>query len=198
MPTPIGHFLAGLAVAWSAEPPTAAQRLGQTLARPLTLVCLALAVLPDLDLLYPPLHRSATHSIGATLLVAIIAAGVTGRVTGRINWRVVLACTAAYASHLVADWLGTDRLYPPFGIQLFWPLNREWYISGWDVFLPVERRHPFSLIAMRTNVAAVAREIAILGSVVAATWLAARWRRPRSSSGPQGSARADPAARDHA
>lgn len=198
MPTPIGHLLAGLAVAWSAEPPTPALRLKQALGRPLTLVCLALAVFPDLDLLYPPLHRSATHSVGATFLVAIIAAGVTGRVTRRINWRVVLACTAAYASHLLTDWLGVDRQYPPFGIQMLWPFDRTWYVSGWDVFLPVERRHPFSLVAVRTNVAAVTREIAILGTVVAAMWLAARWGGSRSSPGPQASTGSDPAARDHA
>jgi membrane-bound metal-dependent hydrolase YbcI (DUF457 family) len=198
MPSPIGHLLAGLVVAWSAEPPTAAQRLRQALVRPLTLVCLALAVLPDVDLLYPPLHRSATHSIGATLLVTIIAAGVTARVTGRINGRAVLACTAAYATHLVTDWMGTDRTFAPFGIQLLWPFDQTWYVSGWDVFLRVERRHPFSMAAIRTNLAAATREIAILGSIVAAIWLTARWRRSPSSRGPRESSAADPAARDHA
>lgn len=184
MPTPIGHALAGLAVAWSAEPPSEAQplgrALGRALARPLTLVCIALAVLPDLDLLYPPVHRAATHSIGATLLVTIIAAGVTGWVTGRINWRIAFVCAAAHASHIVTDWLGTDRNFAPYGIQMFWPFDKGWYISGWDMFLPVERRNPFSVATIRVNMAAAIREIVILGPVVLAVWLAGRWRHDRS------------------
>ena len=174
MPTPIGHALAGLAVAWSANPPTEAQSLRRAFARPLTLVCIALAALPDLDLLYPPIHRAATHSIGATILVTIIAAGVTGWVTGRINWRIVFVCAAAHASHIVTDWLGTDRNYAPYGIQMFWPFDQGWYISGWDVFPPVERRNPFSAATIRTDLAAAVRELVILGSVVVGIRLAAQ------------------------
>jgi len=187
MPTPIGHALAGLAVAWSAKPPTEAPPLGRALARPLTLVCIALAVLPDFDLLSPPVHRAATHSIGATILVTIIAAGVTGWVTGRINWRIAFVCAAAHASHLVTDWLGTDRNLAPYGIQMFWPFDKGWYISGWEMFLPVERRNPFSVATIRVNIAAAIREIVIIGSVVLAVWLAGWRRHPRS---PQSAQRA--------
>jgi len=189
MPTPIGHALAGLAVAWSAEPPNEAQPLVRALARPLTLVCIALAVLPDIDLLYPPLHRAATHSIGAVVLITIIAAGVTGWVTGRISWRIAFVCAAAYASHILTDWLGTDRSYAPYGIQMLWPFDKEWYISGWDVFLPVERRNPFSAATIRTDTSAAIREIVILGSVVLAIWFARKrspQRSQRSNSNTQG------------
>ena len=34
----------------------------------MTLSCVALAVLPDADLIYIPIQRTATHSIGATML----------------------------------------------------------------------------------------------------------------------------------
>jgi membrane-bound metal-dependent hydrolase YbcI (DUF457 family) len=191
MPTPIGHALAGLAVAWSAEPPNEAQSPGRALARPLTLVCMALAVLPDLDLLYPPMHRAATHSIGATILVTIIAAGVTGWVTGRINWRIAFVCAAAYASHILTDWLGTDRNYAPYGIQMFWPFDKGWYISGWDVFPPVERRNPFSAATIRTDIAAAIREIVILGSVVVAIWFARKRSPRRNPRSPQRSQRSN-------
>lgn len=192
MPTPIGHALAGLAVAWSAEPSNKTQPLGRALARPLTLVCIALAVLPDIDLLYPPMHRTATHSIGAVILVTIIAACVTGWVTGRINWRLALVCTAAYASHIVTDWLGTDRSYAPYGIQMFWPFDKGWYISGWDVFPPVERQNPFSAATIRTDMTAAMREIVILGFVVLAVWLARQRSPRRNPRSPQGSQRSRP------
>jgi membrane-bound metal-dependent hydrolase YbcI (DUF457 family) len=191
MPTPIGHALAGLAVAWSAEPPTEARSLGRALARPLTVLCVALAVLPDLDLLYPPMHRTATHSIGAIILVTIIAAGVTGWVTGRINWRIAFVCAAAYASHIVTDWLGTDRSYAPYGIQMFWPFDKGWYISGWDVFPPVERRNPFSAATIRTDIAAAFREIVILGSVAVAIWFARKRSPRRNRRSPQRSQRSN-------
>jgi len=185
MPTPIGHALAGLAVAWSTEPSGHSFRPGRSLAGPLTLACVALAVLPDADLLYPPIHRAVTHSVGATILVTIIAAAVTARVTGRISWRIALACAAAHASHLLTDWLGTDRNYAPYGIQMLWPFDTGWHISGWDVFLPVERRRPFSLPTLRTNVAAAAWEITVLGPVVAAMWLVRRRAKKLRSSGTQ-------------
>ena len=174
MPTPIGHALAGIAVAWSAESPTQPLRPGRSCLRPLTLVCVALAVLPDADLLYPPIHRTVTHSISTTILVTIIAAAVTAWVTGRISWRIVLACAAAHASHLLTDWLGTDRSYAPFGIQMFWPFGSGWYMSGWDIFLRVERRDPFSWPTLQTNLAAALREILVLGPVMSAIWLVRR------------------------
>jgi len=193
MPTPIGHALAGLAVAWAAGPSHAVQQpLRRALAQPLTLVCIALAVLPDIDLLYPPTHRTATHSVGAIIVVTIIAAGVTGWVTGRINWRIAVVCAAAYATHLVTDWLGADRNYAPYGIQMFWPFDKGWYISGWDVFLPVERRNPFSAATIRTNTAAAIREVVILGSVVLGIWVARKRSLRRSPRSPQRSQRSNP------
>src|ERR1043165_5020586 len=107
MPSPIGHSLAALAIRWIGRPATAeadatprARLLG-----PLSLACVAVAVLPDVDLLFYRWHRTVTHSLGATLLVMIIAAVVTGKVTGRIGWRVVLVLGAAHASHVLLDWL---------------------------------------------------------------------------------------------
>src|ERR1051325_9843853 len=89
MPSPIGHALAALAVRWTGRPagrdPDASLR--SRLLGPLSLACVAVAVLPDVDLLFYRWHRTVTHSIGATLLVMIIAAVVTGKVTGRIAWR---------------------------------------------------------------------------------------------------------------
>src|SRR5262245_48602249 len=75
MPSPIGHALAGLAVALvSGRPPAA--RFREALTNPFTLACIGLAVLPDADLLIPGFHRTATHSVTATLLVIIVAGAV--------------------------------------------------------------------------------------------------------------------------
>jgi inner membrane protein len=81
MPSPIGHALAGVAIAIAGDRRAAGFGFWRFLARPLTLWSVAIASLPDADLLIPGFHRRATHSIGATILVTIVAAVVTAWVT---------------------------------------------------------------------------------------------------------------------
>src|SRR5437016_4805650 len=131
MPSPIGHTLAGVATAWSMErlPGGAFRRASWNL----TLACAALGALPDIDLLYIPLHRTATHSLTAVALVTIIVAGVTRWVTGRTRWSVAAMCGAAYGSHLALDLVGSDPNWPS-GIQALWPFSDHFYISAWTIF----------------------------------------------------------------
>jgi membrane-bound metal-dependent hydrolase YbcI (DUF457 family) len=171
MPSPIGHALGGLAVAWAADllPPRATHRRPEGLHYKYLGLCAGLAVLPDADLLLPIAHRTATHSVAAVAAVAllmIVARSVTGKVTARI----ALACVAAYASHLLLDWLQADPT-PPFGIQILWPWSATWFISGWEIFLGTERRHLFEPATILRNVVAVVQEIVILAPVAAAVWL---------------------------
>lgn len=170
MPSPIGHALGGVAAAWAIEPRAD---------RRLILVCALLAISPDLDLFLPS-HRTFTHSLTAVVIVFIITAVVTGRVTRgsgfRVQrsafrrWQIAVACAAAYATHLLFDWLGDDQLFP-YGIQVLWPFDRTWYISGLRVFAPTERLHLTTWPAIKQNAAAIAQEIAIVGPIVAALWL---------------------------
>jgi membrane-bound metal-dependent hydrolase YbcI (DUF457 family) len=143
----------------------------------LAAVSAVVAMAPDLDLVYPPWHRTATHSIGATVLIMIVTAAVTGKVTGRIDWRWVWTLAAAHLSHLLLDWLGTDR-FDPVGIQALWPVSHQYFLSGWDLFPPVERRLTRPT-AFDTNLRAALYEIEILGSIAAATWALTRRRRSR-------------------
>jgi len=188
MPSPLGHALGGIAVAWAADlvPGNRAARSAPAAAPfyaraggALTLVCAALGAAPDLDLLlgshvfYVTRHRTATHSVTAVLLVMIVAAAVTGRVTRRNGLspaRVVGMCGAAYASHLLLDWLGIDR-NPPSGLQMLWPWSQTWFISGLDIFRQTELRHFFTLSTMRVNALAMASETALLLPLLGALWL---------------------------
>jgi membrane-bound metal-dependent hydrolase YbcI (DUF457 family) len=168
MPSPIGHALAGVAVVWGADLVDRRRSSPRVVA-----VCAGLAMLPDADLLLPGTHRMATHSVTAAALVFIIAAAVTGKVT-----REALLCALAYGSHLLLDWLAAD-LYPPPGIQLFWPFSHRWYISGWDIFRQTARQQFLTAPIMRLNAIAVAQELAILMPPLAVLWLA-RARKVRS------------------
>ena len=182
MPSPIGHALAGVAVAWAADL-VPGERQWRTAPRSaswyvkagngLTLACACLAVLPDLDLVMlpfkPETHRTVTHSLGAVLIV-LLGAAIVARRSRRPVPRVSLMCAAAYATHLLLDWLGADR-FPPFGLQMFWPFSDGWFISGWDLFRQTARRQLLSPAIIRLNALAIAQEIAILVPILAALWL---------------------------
>ena len=178
MPSPIGHAIAGVAVAWAADlipgnrtgrtaPPSASwyRRAGNGL----TLTCAFLAIAPDLDLLVDGSHRSISHSLAAATaagLVAAFAAAFTRRPVARI----ALMCTAAWTTHLVLDWMSVDKLYAPYGIQLLWPLDR-WFISGWDIFPGTERHNIFSAAAIMTNAKSAVIELIVLGPIAVVLWL---------------------------
>jgi membrane-bound metal-dependent hydrolase YbcI (DUF457 family) len=177
MPSPIGHLLAGVAAAWAvdlipgdrvfrAAPAGASwwERAGGGL----TAACAALAAAPDLDLV-AGIHRMATHSVTAALLVAV-AAGLIARGRGRPALRVGLMCGAAYATHLLLDLVAVDQT-PPKGIELLWPFSHRWVITNWQVFLPTERRNLLSAYAVLRNVRAGVRELAIMTPVLIALWL---------------------------
>jgi inner membrane protein len=180
MPSPLGHTLAGLAVGWLSEP---ASIRGDRSRRPATLTpfvlwCALIAAVPDADLLVPHFHRSATHSLTATAFILIMAMAVTGRVTAwRAAFTFAFALAAAHATHLVLDWLGTDR-FPPLGIQMLWPFSDRFYISGFDIFPPVERRL-LRPDAFSINARAAAWELIILGPFAAVGWII-RMKRQRT------------------
>jgi membrane-bound metal-dependent hydrolase YbcI (DUF457 family) len=178
MPSPIGHALAGLAVAWTADlvPGNRAWRDAPGSASWLeragggfTLLCAGLAAAPDLDLAFPGAHRTVTHSIGAVVVVAVVAAALAHR-AGRPVLRITLMCAAAWGSHLLLDWLGVDR-YPPRGIMALWPISHAWYISELDIFRQTARLRIFTRPVMLVNLKAIAQEIAILAPIAAALWL---------------------------
>jgi len=176
MPSPLAHGLAGLAIGFAAEPSAVAQTSGRRLSS-FAVVGAVIAALPDLDLIHSGLHRGASHSVGATALLMIIAAGVTGWVTGRVQWRWVLLIGAAHGSHILMDWLGTDR-YPPAGLEALWPFSRAFYISGWDIFPATERRI-YLPGAWITNLRALVAEVGLMVPIAAVTFLAKRTRRSR-------------------
>src|SRR5262245_1629852 len=181
MPSPLGHSLAGLAVGWAATDPSLEPRASRWSA--FVLVSAVVAAAPDLDLLYPASHRLFTHGVGATLVVMIIAGMVTRQVTGRIKWRLVLALGAAHATHIVLDWMGTDR-FPPPGIRALWPFSNQFYLSGWDIFPNVERRL-WRPDALGVNVHAALMEVLVVGPVAVFSWVATRTRKNRAPTSAQ-------------
>jgi len=158
-------MLAGVAAAWTADAGNV-----RPASRRLVVACAALAALPDADLILPGAHRTATHSFTAVFVVFIIAASVTGQVT---RWRTAAVCAAAYASHLLLDWLGDDRSVP-IGIRALWPFTDAYFQSELRWFPPVERRYWLPGF-WTANLRAIGWEMLVLMPLAAmAMWVRAR------------------------
>ena len=178
MPTPFAHALGGVAAGCLVTAAAALAAGGRPSARAIRTAvarigprrcaaCLAcLGMLPDLDLLVGS-HRGVTHSIGAAL-----AAGGVGYALARSGRLLVaVAVAAAYGSHLLLDWLGTDPGVPA-GIMALWPWTREFHLSDTHLFPRVCREY-WLAECWRTNLIALGREIVVLVPVTAAAGLAA-------------------------
>jgi len=184
VPSPAGHLIAGVAVAWAAEAIAPLRPRGLDAGRPsaaaaivtpLVLACAALALAPDLDILLAS-HRTYTHSVGAVAFVAVLAASVA-KALGAPVIRTGLACAAAAGSHVVLDWLGRDTSTPR-GLMALWPVSSAFLYSGVDLFADISRRYWKPEEFILKNAVSVAREVAILGPVAGLAW----WARRRSVS----------------
>src|SRR4029450_11803708 len=106
MPSPFGHSIAGLAVAWAADlvPGDRAWRAAPARAswyrragNGLSVACGLLAMTPGFDLAITR-HRAYTHSVGAVAIVGLLGAVVGYWVAPRHAVRVSITCATAYAS----------------------------------------------------------------------------------------------------
>jgi inner membrane protein len=174
MPSPVGHFIGGVAAGWLIAGAPRTTQVRHRVTNPAlwreAIVFGTLGVLPDLDLLYGA-HRTATHSVGAAFTVGVLAAIVwwlrrgTGKVFGIGAWRFASACAAACASHALLDWLGHDTS-APFGIMALWPFSTTYYESGLHLFPAISRRYHQGWTFIEQNVRAVGLEVAILAPIL--------------------------------
>jgi hypothetical protein len=130
---------------------------------------MAAAVLPDVDFLWGR-HNMETHSLGAAVLAGLVVLAWT---RGR-GVRLAVLVAAAWASHVLFDWLGSDTT-PPIGVMALWPLSGDYYFAYVYWFEAISRRTHLPNFWSH-NLYAVARELVMLAPLAA---LAAWWRRAR-------------------
>jgi membrane-bound metal-dependent hydrolase YbcI (DUF457 family) len=177
MPSTFGHALAGIAAAWTADlvPGDRRGRTGPATSSwyvragdGLTLICVALATLPDADLLFDN-HRTFTHSVAAVILVGLLAAAGAA-IANRPIARVALMCAGAYGTHVIMDWMAVD-LSAPAGLQLLWPFSGRWYLSGWDLFPRTERGNFWSAHSILVNLQTIVTEGVLLLPILVVIYL---------------------------
>jgi membrane-bound metal-dependent hydrolase YbcI (DUF457 family) len=162
MPSPAAHVLGGLATAFIVD--TAARR--PCLTMPILIGSAALAVAPDLDLLTTS-HRTYSHSVGAVAIVGVVSWLVL-RVRSR-RGAGAAALTAAYASHLLLDWLSKDTRSPS-GITALWPFTARYYQSPWSVFGEISRRYWLPHEFIVRNLEEAAWECAVMAPLLLVAW----------------------------
>ena len=163
MPTPFGHAVGGLAAALLAN--SAARYPG--LSPRLFLAAVAAAVSPDLDILVGS-HRTYTHSVAA---VVIVGFGSWVALRRRSNAGAgAAAIAAAYASHLVLDWLGKDTSSPA-GLTALWPFSSAFFLSGCELFGEVSRRYWLPGEFVVSNFMALGWEMLVLMPVMLMAWI---------------------------
>ena len=157
VPSPVGHILGGVAAGLLAAP--ASDR--RTLA-----ICALAGAIADVDLFLPVPHRGPLHSLAAAIVVGILALVVMRRSRSPHNpSRVALGVGAAYASHVLLDWMGADSSTPR-GLMALWPATSDYFISDVTIFRAISRRYWLANF-WRDNTIAVLQELAILGPAVA-------------------------------
>ena len=155
MPSPLGHALGGLAAGWlvaGRHHPFGRADLAEAA------VFVAVALAPDLDLLTGG-HRGPTHGFGSVCLAGLLAYLATRR------GAFAAATAAAYGSHILLDWLGSDTT-PPIGVMALWPFSHQYYASTLQLFHAVSRRYwlpDFWFLIAR----AAARELLVLLPITA-------------------------------
>lgn len=184
MPSPIGHAIAGLAAGWLvAGAPRLAPLVPTKVAGAFRAkvpamfwreagLFGALGALPDIDLLFGA-HSGPTHSLGATAVVGLTALALARFFGARRAGRLAMACAAAYASHVLLDWLGSDTS-PPLGVMALWPFSQAHFESDMHVFMAISRRYYQGWTFVAQNVRAVCLEMVILAPILV---LVGRFRR---------------------
>ncbi len=169
MPSPLGHGLAALIL-------DRLTRRGEGQRR--TLVLLAAAVAPDLDLLLRFVdgrnhHQAASHSLGCALAAAVLVFGLAKWRRWPMPGGLGLAACLGWLSHLGLDYLSRDT-HPPIGLMALWPVSHAYFKFPWPLFLDIGRTLEWATIWR--NAVAVAWEMVILAPFL---YLARRLRAPQ-------------------
>jgi membrane-bound metal-dependent hydrolase YbcI (DUF457 family) len=165
MPSPVGHTLAGLAAAFF----TSSLARFPSLSPRVVAASVAVAVAPDLDLLVRGTHRTYTHSIGASVVVAAVSWLMLRRRSPNAL-AASAAITAAHASHLLVDWLSKDTASPS-GLTILWPFSSTYFISGVDLFGEISRRYWLLDEFVLGNLKAAAWELFLLVPIALLAWI---------------------------
>jgi len=164
----IGHALGAVGTGWAVAGVASSRKaLGIQVA-----VVAAIGLAPDLDLLIGR-HSRETHSVGAALIVATVAAWRRWPIA-RTPRRIWLTAFCAWLSHPLLDTLALDTTTPQ-GVMLLWPFMTAHWQTGIALFDPIRREWWEPGFAAHTTMA-IFRELMLLAPPTALAWTLRRTR----------------------
>jgi hypothetical protein len=101
------------------------------------------------------------------------------------QWRIALGVAAAWGSHILLDWVGSDTS-PPIGIMALWPFDSGYYQSSLSIFDAISRRYWLPDQFVIGNLRATFKEILILGPPFVGALVLRRRSGPTGHSGRAG------------
>ncbi|MCD6472392.1 metal-dependent hydrolase [Candidatus Aerophobetes bacterium] len=128
---------------------------------------LFIANAPDLDLI-PGIfighanrfHHGITHTLGFSIFVALILCLVP-KFRKKKNFIIFFLL---YFTHVIADFLCADTT-SPFGVMLFWPFTKKYFISFYTIFLDIHKTTLRSLFDLH-NFKAIIIEVLIFLPII--------------------------------
>jgi len=105
-------------------------------------------------------HHGITHTLGFSIFFALILCLVP-KFRKKKNFIIFfLLCF----THVIVDFLGADTRYP-FGVMLFWPFTKKYFISPYSIFLGIHKTTLRSLFDLH-NFKAIALEVSIFLPII--------------------------------
>jgi inner membrane protein len=168
VPSPVGHFVAGLTVHI-----LTARDAGETKSLPRVALVAGAAVAPDLDLLGRFVdgvnrHQHESHSLGFALGAGLVASLLARRFRLR-PLATGLATTLGWSSHVLLDYLAVDTS-PPIGIMALWPLSRGYYHFPHPIFMDIWRTLEWKAV-VHDSVALAWELVVLIPLLLASLWL---------------------------
>lgn len=168
MPTPVGHSLFGLAVYMIKKgEPLDAKDIGGVA------IYASLSNLPDIDLapitIYgfkavSMFHQQYTHNLGFAVISSLFVACIATCFFRKRFVSVFPLFFFLVYSHILLDCMGHDT-NPPYGVQLFWPLSDDNFLSPISLFIGVAKASPGELFSL-WNFVAVLIELVVFLPVI--------------------------------
>ncbi len=165
MPSPVGHALIGGLIYLSQYQKIEREKYY------ILIFTLIFAVLPDIDFLFGffignpnACHHQFTHSFTFVIFTGFVGAwALSKRSVLKFRFYSVLFIFAG-CSHILADLVALDNSFP-YGLQIFWPFTKNYYIAPFHIFSDITRRSDsrqfFFSLFNKHNLEAVGIEVLI-------------------------------------
>ncbi len=105
-------------------------------------------------------HHGISHTLGFSVLFAL-SMYVISRCKRKKDFMIFFLL---YFGHVLIDFLAADTS-PAFGVMLFWPFTKRYFISSYSIFLDIHKATLSSLFDVH-NLMAIVREMIIFSPII--------------------------------